>query len=393
MQIPGLYFHIPFCFHKCHYCDFYSITRQNQARMAAFVERVLAEAALWTGSTGPAVVPRTIFFGGGTPSLLPLEQMLRLINGLRQRFDLSHIEEWTVEVNPATASLEYLEMLRQSGVDRISLGAQSFDRSELAMLERHHDPNDVAKSLELAQRAGFARLNIDLIYAIPGQTMQSWSDSLEQAIALGLSHYSCYGLTYEPNTPMAVRKRLGQFKPTEESLELEMMHHARERLTEIGCPPYEISNYAPAGQECRHNLLYWTGGSYIGLGPSAASHVEGHRFKNCSHLGEWEQSIDAGQLPARDAEILSPKQRAAELVMLMLRLSRGVNFDDFAARTGLDGRVIWASQLDDLSGKGLLGVNNNGFALSKLGLNVADAIAGEFMNLLVTDVSPGRAGG
>src|SRR5262245_40439473 len=165
--IPGLYVHIPFCFHKCHYCDFYSITRQNEQRMAAFVDRVLTEAALWTSGAGPTLVPHTIFFGGGTPSLLPLIEMLRLVKGLQQRFDLSCVDEWTVEVNPATTSLEYLQMLRENGVDRISLGAQSFDRSELQILERHHNPDDVPRSVELARSAGFERLNVDLIYAIP----------------------------------------------------------------------------------------------------------------------------------------------------------------------------------------------------------------------------------
>src|SRR5262249_37574961 len=154
-------------------------------------------------------------------------EMDRLLAGLCKRFDVSEITEWTVEVNPATASLEYLKMLRSHGVDRISMGAQSFDRSELSMLERHHEPDDVPRSIEMAREAGFQRLNIDLIYAIPGQTLESWSASLEQAIALGLTHYSCYGLTYEPNTPLAVKKRLGTLKAAEEDVELSMLRHAR----------------------------------------------------------------------------------------------------------------------------------------------------------------------
>src|SRR5438045_3597219 len=141
-QVPGLYVHVPFCFHKCHYCDFYSITRQTPERMTRFVDLLLREAQMWLGPAAPVVLPRTIFFGGGTPSLLPLEQMRRLIAGLRQRFDLSHVDEWTVEVNPATASLEYCQILRESGVDRLSFGAQSYDPAELRMLERHHDPAD-----------------------------------------------------------------------------------------------------------------------------------------------------------------------------------------------------------------------------------------------------------
>src|SRR3954468_1325401 len=163
--IPGLYVHVPFCFHKCHYCDFYSITRQTPQPMTRFVDLMLREADMWADRN---VSPRTVFFGGGTPSLLPIDQMRRLIAGLRERFDFSALNEWTVEVNPATASLEYCQMLRDSGVDRLSFGGQSFDRDELKTLERHHDPDDVSRSIDLSRAAGFTRLNVDLIYAIPG---------------------------------------------------------------------------------------------------------------------------------------------------------------------------------------------------------------------------------
>ena len=219
---------------------------------------------MWAGRE---VLPRTIFFGGGTPSLLPVEQMRRLILGLRDRFDLSRVDEWTVEANPATVSAEYCAMLRAAGVNRISFGAQSFDRIELKQLERHHDPEDVPRSLELARAAGFERLNLDLIYAIPGQTLSSWEKSLDAALALGTSHLSCYGLTYEPNTAITVRKRLGQFSAAEESVELSMLRYARMRLAAAKMQAYEISNYARDGEECRHNLVYWLGENYVGLGP------------------------------------------------------------------------------------------------------------------------------
>src|SRR3569623_472938 len=164
--VPGLYVHVPFCFHKCHYCDFYSITRQTPERMARFVDLVLAEADMWAGSH-VRVRPATVFFGGGTPSLLPLEEMRRLIGGLRRRFDFAACDEFTVEVNPATASLAYCEMNHEADDDRLSFGAQSYDPAELKLLERHHDPADVPASIELARAAGFTRLNVDLIYALP----------------------------------------------------------------------------------------------------------------------------------------------------------------------------------------------------------------------------------
>jgi oxygen-independent coproporphyrinogen-3 oxidase len=377
---PGLYVHVPFCFHKCHYCDFYSITRQTPQRMSRYVDLVLAEADQWT--TSPVSVrPRTVFFGGGTPSLLPLDEMRRLIKGLRQRFDFDDLDEWTVEVNPATAELDYCQMLREAGVDRLSFGAQSFDPVELKLLERHHDPADVPRSVEIARRAGFQRINLDLIYAIPGQDLASWSRSLDATIALRTPHVSCYGLTYEPNTAMTVRKRLGHFTAAEESLELEMMRYTRQRLSRAGLSAYEISNFSLPGEACRHNLLYWTGGNYLGLGPSAASHVDGWRWRNRPHLGEWERAVAAGELPAADLEKLTIPQREGEWVMLRLRLADGVGFADFAARWGGDARTTYSDPLARLATLGLLEVTSERFALSERGLAVGDAVASEFLRI------------
>ncbi len=380
--IDALYVHVPFCFHKCHYCDFYSITRQSEERMSRFVSLVLAEAQLWADShLASRFQPATVFFGGGTPSLLPLESMRLLIQGLKQRIDLSCVNEWTVEANPATVRADYCCMLRDAGVDRLSFGAQSFHRGDLATLERHHDPDDVARSVEIARGSGFVRLNVDLIYAIPGQDLESWSRSLETALALRTPHLSCYGLTYETNTPIAVKKRLGLIRAAEETLELQMLHYARRRLREAGLQPYEISNYSTDGEECRHNLLYWTGGSYLSLGPSAASHVEGWRWRNRPHLGEWEQAIAAGQLPATEVEALSPDRRAGELAMLLLRLERGLNFDDFSARTQRDARVLFAEPAQRLAQLGLLQTDDRAIRLTETGINVADAVAAEFLDV------------
>ena len=381
-EVEGLYVHVPFCFHKCHYCDFYSITRQNEQRMARFVDLVLAEAGQWVTAArgwGPALRPRTVFFGGGTPSLLPEPLMLRLLDGLKARIDLSGVKEWTVEVNPATATEAYCAMLRESGVDRLSFGAQSFSKSELSTLERHHDPDDVPRSIKIGHSAGIKRLSVDLIYGIPGQNLAAWDESLSAALALGTEHLSCYGLTYEPNTPIAVKKRLGLLRPVEEDVELEMLRHTRKKLAAAGLSAYEISNYAKPGHACQHNLMYWTGGNYIGLGPSAASHVRGWRWRNRPHLGEWEDAIDSKSLPAIDVEHLTPERRAGELAMLMLRLDRGISLSDFADRTGWDARTTFADPVGRLTGFGLLEVDAEGIRLTDSGLAVADAVASEFL--------------
>jgi oxygen-independent coproporphyrinogen-3 oxidase len=348
--------------------------------MERFVELVLAEADRWVTARGESGwAPRTVFFGGGTPTLLPESLMRRLLEGLRKRLDLSHVEEWTIEANPATVRREYCEMLREAGVDRLSFGAQSFNRAELATLERHHDPDDVQRSVETARSAGFGRLNVDLIYAIPGQDLPSWSKSLDAALALKTPHISCYNLTYEPNTPMAVRMRLGHFAPVVEEVELSMLHHTRQTLSNAGYRAYEVSNYALPGEVCRHNLVYWTGGNYLGLGPSAASHVQGWRWKNRPHLGEWERAVGSGSLPASDVEQLSLSQRAGELAMLMLRLDQGIRFDVFSDRLGIDARAAFAPQIERLIRLGLITIDSRAVCLAEKAVPLADAVAAEFL--------------
>jgi oxygen-independent coproporphyrinogen-3 oxidase len=270
-------------------------------------------------------------------------------------------------------------MLREHGVDRGSFGAPRCDRAELEILERHHEPEDVKKSVGLARAAGFERLNVDLIYAIPGQDLSSWAMSLEEAIALGTEHISCYGLTYEHNTPMAVKKRLGTIRAVEDDVELEMLHHTRRRLNEAGFWAYEISNYARRGEECRHNLLYWNGGNYLGLGPAAASHVEGHRWRNRPHLGEWEKAVGENQLPAIDVEHLSAAQRASELIMLQLRLSAGVDLGAVERLSGVDPLRQHAATLQRLAKLKLIILSDDHFHLTDKGIDVADSIASEFV--------------
>ena len=203
--------------------------------------------------------------------------------------------------------------------------------------------------------------------------------SLDRAVALATDHLSCYGLTYEPNTPLSVRRRLGLVNSIDPDLEIEMLRAARRRLAAAGLEPYEISNYSRPGQECRHNLLYWHGGDYLALGPSAASHVQGWRWRDRPHLGEWETSIQAGQLPAIEIETLTPRQRAGELAMLMLRLSKGIVHADFAARVGHDASALFAEVIARLAPLGLLDVSPTSIRLSERGLPVADSIAAEFL--------------
>ncbi len=374
----GLYVHVPFCVHKCHYCDFYSITRQTDERMRQYVDLVLAEANFWS-EAGVETDLHTVFFGGGTPSLLPARGMARLLAGLRERLDLSQIDEWTCEVNPATAGNDYLSLMHAGGVNRISFGAQSFDRRELATLERHHDPTDVPAAVDMARAAGFSRISLDLIYAIPGQSIGDWHRSLDRALEIGVDHLSCYGLTYEPNTPLAVRRRLGRVNAIDDDVEVEMFRQTRRHLAAVGMPAYEVSNYARSGQESRHNLGYWRGEGYIGLGPSAASHVGGVRWRNAPHIGHWESAIASRLLPAIDSERLDRDKRAAELAWLNLRLTAGIDVVDYRRRTGRDVRQTFSDVLVQMTMAGLLEDVGTHLRLTDAGWPVADAVAAEFL--------------
>lgn len=376
LHFEGLYVHVPFCFHKCHYCDFYSITRQTPERMARFVELLLEEATLWAPHVSHRSI-RTVFFGGGTPSLLPQSDMLRLINGLRHRLDLLGVVEFTVECNPATVSPAWLEAVREAGVDRLSFGAQSFDPADLAALERHHDPEDVPRSLEMAREAGFERLNLDLIYGVPGQTLDSWGQTLARGLACGTRHISAYLLTYEANTPLAVRRRLGQVVPAPEELELRLLRYTRQTLGERGLPAYEISNFAAPGDECLHNLTYWRGSSYLGLGPAAASHWQGWRWRNRPHLGEWERSVEARGLPAIEVEQLDAHRRRAEMAYLRLRLREGVPWSVL----GESARARFGAFVDRYVRAGLLSQDSERFWLTEDGVPVADGLSAELLTL------------
>lgn len=346
----SLYIHTPFCVHKCHYCDFYSFV-DSRDQQAAFVDRLIDELqALAPHAARPL---RTIFVGGGTPSLLRVELWVRILDALRGLFDLSFIRaghgEFTVECNPESVSAELLAVLRAGGVDRVSVGAQSFNRKHLVTLERTHNPDNVAKAIALAREAGVPRSSVDLIYAIPGQTLADWSDDLDRAIALGTTHISCYNLTYEPNTPMTVRLKRGEFLPTDEDLEADMFALTGERLIAAGLERYEVSNYARPGHESLHNLVYWRSGSWLAAGPSASGHVHaagvhagGHRWKNAPNLGTYLESA-SGFAPIVDHESPDAARALRERVMMGIRLREGLPVEAIRSHAEAAKPGVWAS--------------------------------------------------
>ncbi len=392
--VRSLYIHVPFCFHKCHYCDFYSLvdTRDRQEPFVARLERELRAQAPW--AAGAPL--RTIFVGGGTPSLLQLDLWQRLLARLQQTFDLSAFlsrqiataepAEFTVECNPETVTPELMHALRAGGVNRVSIGAQSFEPRHLKTLERWHDPQNVVRAVELARAAGIARQSIDLIFGIPGQTLDDWSRDLDRALALGTTHLSCYNLTYEPNTAMTARLARAEFSPADEDLEIEMYRLTRERLADAGLDRYEVSNYARPGHEARHNLAYWRSESWLACGPSASGHLlagpGGWRWKNAPRLDDYLSIDDAGFSPVADVESPDAARALRERLMTGLRLREGITLDELRQRAHAIGPAI-DQRLNDRARKlieqGLLHNDQERWRITEIGWLQADGVAADLM--------------
>ena len=391
--IHGFYVHTPFCVHKCHYCDFYSLAesgKSDSTRHEAFARRLIREITLRCASR--KIKPHTIFIGGGTPTLLSAKIWNDLLATFRVRGLLERVGEFTVEANPETVHPELCDVLVRGGVNRVSLGAQSFQPKLLRTLERWHEPASVRRAVRAFRAAGVANINLDLIFAIPGQTLESLHADLEAALAMSPEHLSCYSLTYEPDTAMTQRLRMGEFQPASESLEKEMYRLVMERLAAAGYEHYEISNWArwkdgqlpwehemdcPArsSYRCRHNLLYWRNGNWLGVGPSAASHVAGHRWKNLPHLGRY--LTGEGAPPITDYEHLPPPRQQGEQLMMGLRLREGILWpwlDVCLAPNDPRRRSI-----EQFVRVGLLERSSDRLRLSERGRFVADGILAELL--------------
>lgn len=350
--VRSLYIHTPFCSHKCHYCDFYSFVDDGKGGkdlQAAFVERLIAELrALAPWAVGAPL--RTVFIGGGTPSLLRLDLWERLLGVIEEEFDLSLVRragaagasgdawglpEFTVECNPESTTADLASVLKAGGVTRVSMGAQSFVPRHLKTLERTHNPDNVERGLAAVRAAGIARQSVDLIYAIPGQTLEEWRGDLDRVLALGTTHLSCYNLTYEPQTQMTARMKRGEFVPVDEELEAAMFEATTRELEAKGLRRYEVSNYAvPAGEgvpgmESRHNLAYWLQEDWLAAGPSASGHVRGVRTKNVGNIRMYLEGEGTSLLS--DHEPVDAVRAVRERLMTGVRLARGVDAAEMLA--------------------------------------------------------------
>lgn len=422
----GLYIHVPFCVRKCGYCDFYSIV-PNDDQVEPLVDALLAEleralvppsetcapfARMFSEKSRAVVAAHenavaqgdravrveTVFVGGGTPTCLPLQALRRLLTGLDRALGANRPSEFTIEANPGTLTREKAALIRDHGVTRISVGAQSFHQPELAVLERIHGPDDIAATAAIIHQMGFPHFNLDLIFGIPGQTRQTWLASLRRAVELGPDHLACYGLTYEPGTPLGKLLDAGQVVPMDESTEADLYLTAIDFLDGAGLEQYEISNFARGGSRadldsgqtgaCLHNLRYWRNQPTLGIGPAAASFMDGRRWRNLPDVAEYVRRIQTGESLAVDVEMLDPLARAGETAMLGLRLNQGIRRSLFLAQTGFDPHILFAGPIARHAGAGRLEVNQERIALTRSGRLVADAVVTDFLLPQPPDLGP-----
>ncbi|MSU57666.1 MAG: radical SAM family heme chaperone HemW [Pedosphaera sp.] len=384
-RISSLYLHVPFCAQKCAYCAFFS-----EASSGELINRYVAALVREMELVAHDLQPRTIFFGGGTPSLLNLRQWEKILRTM-ERLNLLGAEEFTVECNPATVSADKSKLLRDFGVNRISMGVQSLDEALLDRLGRIHTREMVFKSFDTLRAAGFDNVNVDLMFAIPGQTMKIWRATLTEALSLGSEHLSSYEVIYEEDTPLFAQLQAGEFS-VDEDLACDMYEDLIARTTAAGFHQYEIANFARdaalnsqlstrnfPSHACRHNLNYWRGGSFHGLGPSATGYVRGVRTKNWSNTQLYCEQLEKGKRAIESREELSPVARAGETAAFGLRMNAGWPFADFQRTTGHDLRGEWSADMDGLVQRGWASRTPERFQLTHEGLRFADAAAESFL--------------
>ena len=367
-QSLGVYCHVPFCASTCDFCAFY----QEKPRRGD-LDRYLAAMEREFEQLPQDRVVDTVFWGGGTPGLLATKDLERLGGALRSRLKVAP-KEWTIEMAPSTVKADKLAVLRDLGVTRISMGVQSFDADLLESLGRLHRPNQIYKAWDLVQAAGFPQTNLDLMFAIPNQSMEQWEAAIREASRLGPNHLSTYCLTFEEDTALYVKLSKGELK-IDEDRELRFYERGWELLGELGYEQYEISNFSKTGAECIHNINTWRMTEWIGCGPSAASQYQGQRYQRPSNLDQWVDAVESGILPKEELVELDDDVLFADSVVFGLRMNAGIDLDELAARFSEAGNVAAIrALLNQLEGEGLLEQNGALVRLTHAGRLVCDAV-------------------
>ncbi|MFW6011755.1 MAG: radical SAM family heme chaperone HemW [Desulfosalsimonas sp.] len=369
----GLYVHVPFCVRKCPYCDFYSI--EDISRKDAYKYALIREIRMRAYSA-PHASFDTVYLGGGTPTTLEPLDVEHILDALRLNFSILPNPEITIEANPGTVTKNSLKAFKSAGVNRINIGAQSFNDENLTFLGRIHSSSQAAESLHAGQKAGFENIGLDLIYSIPDQNKGSWQKDLTAATAFSPSHISCYMLTLEPGTKMYADMEAGRFSIPSEDRVSAMFIQASKFLASRGYEHYEISNFSSSGQtRSQHNQKYWQNIPYMGFGPSAHSYIEPERFWNTKTLESYISLLVSGIIPTRETEHLSPSQLMLEAVYLGLRRSEGINITEFENRFKTDFKNIFAPTLDRFTDSGHMLLDTTTCRLTLQGMLYLDTIA------------------
>jgi len=366
--MTGLYLHIPFCEKKCVYCDFYSI--ETTSMMERFVQTLLRE--IETRGV-PNRTITSVFFGGGTPSLLSPALLGTILDALRTRGAFADDCEWTMECNPGTVTADSLKGYKALGINRLSFGVQSFVAEELAFLHRIHSADQAVESMRLARDTGFDNINMDLMFALPPQTKESLEYSIDRLLALQPNHISAYSLIYEHGTPLYAQLQKGLVKPHAEEYDADMYSIVMGRLAAGGFEQYEVSNFARDNKYCRHNLTYWHGEEYAAYGPSAHGYLDKTRYWNIRSLTSWTESVEAGKLPEANREILSEHEQLVELAFLTLRAD-GLPIKEFAKRFSIDIEQALQPDLQYWIDDNMIRNDNGCLRLTQRGYQVCDEI-------------------
>jgi oxygen-independent coproporphyrinogen-3 oxidase len=370
----GMYIHIPFCIKKCRYCDFYSLPGRSRADLANYTRALLKEIRIRAEQV-PAVQVESIYLGGGTPSLLDGKQLTAIITTCRDSFDILPGAEISMEANPATLDHERLAAIEEAGINRLSLGVQSFFNDELELMGRVHDAKAVVDTIELLHSRGWKNFNLDLIYGLPGQSVQRWQQNLKQAVDCNPAHLSLYLLQLEKNTPMGQDVAQGRLQMLDEDDEWHMYQQAMDYLEDRGFEHYEISNFCRPGRECRHNLVYWQAREYIGLGAGAVSFVAGRRYMNRADCIEYTNALLSGETPLVDLlEHMSGRELMVDALILGLRLCEGIDISDFRQRFGVDISSEYNNIIVQYMDRGLLKMANGRLSFTREGYFLSNQV-------------------
>lgn len=367
----GLYIHVPLCRQRCHFCAFY-LEIATTSRINAFLSALDRELTLYRqqGLLNGRTL-RSIYFGGGTPTVIPAPQLAALLANIRETFSIHSDAEVTIEAHPSTVTPSDLGCLVEAGFNRVSLGAESMAPQDFVAIGRPGTVSETEQAVNDVRAAGFSNINLDLMYGLPGQSLESWRNTLQSLLDLSPTHISCYALTIEDHTKLAQDIAKGLLSAPDETLQIAMEEVAETALSSAGFTRYEISNYAKPGCACRHNLLYWTNGEYLGLGPSAQSYVAGNRFGNIANLDIYVSQLQNGQLPVTDCLCLSLEEQLRDALIFGLRLVSGVPRDIAGEDTGR------RDLLTQLTARGFIMNENDRIRLSPLGRRFADSVAAE----------------